>query len=205
MPIRLVLLLALLAPFVPVGDVAAQNFDHLKCYRARGDFAPEAHNYTLDVLAEDPRFPVEQGCHLRPISREICIDVEKTNVTPTPPGAPAGPGGQAYLCYKIKCPKFTSTITVTDQFGVHQLRIRKPARLCTPLLGGETPSTTTTTTTEAPTTTTTETSTTTTEAPNTVTSTTTTTTTTAPLCGNGALDQGEAKTGIWLGFCNPGG
>src|SRR5207247_9269480 len=90
------------------------------------------------------------GCVVKVPAKLLCIDVQKSIVVGSPPGA--GPGGpaQKYLCYKMKCPKTTQTATVQDQFGTHQLIVKRPSLLCAPEPAPTTTTTSSTTTTTAP-------------------------------------------------------
>ncbi len=116
--------------------VAAQltaNFDHLKCYKVK-DFGPKK-LYKADLIPEQhPPFPLEPGCKIIASAKLFCIDVVKTNVQPNPPGAPAGPKTNDFLCYKIACPKqvLPTTLVVSDQFGTRDIAIKPPKFLCAP-------------------------------------------------------------------------
>ena len=106
--------------------------DHLLCYKIK-DPAPKA-AYTADLSAG-----TLVGCRIRVPARVACVGVDKTNVSPAPPGAPPGPpAAAAYFCYKVKCPKQPPSATAPsrDQFGVRSTTFLKPATLCAPIVPG---------------------------------------------------------------------
>src|SRR5262249_53895478 len=141
--------------------------------------------YTADLGGLAP----EPGCQVKAPGKLLCVETTKTNVSPTPLGAPAGPAAGQFVCYKVKCPKGAPpVVTVTDQFGTHTFTPSPAQLLCAPAQVAP-PSTTTTTNPAVSTTTTTSpavsTTTTTNPAASTTTTTTvSTTTTTAPLFCN---------------------
>jgi hypothetical protein len=116
--------------------VRAQT-DHLKCYKVRDSLPRTEYAADLGGLAPEP------GCTIRTPAKLLCVATAKTNVTPTPPGAPAGPAAGQFLCYKLKCDRRSGTpLLVTDQFGSRTLE-PKPAKLvCAPVTIGTTTSTT---------------------------------------------------------------
>jgi hypothetical protein len=92
---------------------------HLKCYKGKDSRAKTS--YTVDLLAGAGGFPDQPGCYLKLAAKLICVEVDKQNVAPTPPGGgPAIPPNAAstFLSYKVKCPKQSvSGVTLGDQFG----------------------------------------------------------------------------------------
>jgi hypothetical protein len=159
---RFVVALALLAS---LGSVGAQVPDHLKCYKVK-DSAVKA-LYTADLGGP----AAEPGCQIKVPGTMLCVETEKQNITPTPPGGgPAPASAGRFVCYKLKCPKAVlAPITVSDQFGTRAVEPKTPKMLCAP----EGTSTTTTSTMDTTTTSTTSTS---------NTTTTSTSTTTLPDC-----------------------
>ena len=132
----------------------AQVPDHLKCYKIKDSVAKATYTADLGGLAPEP------GCLVKVPGKLLCVETTKTNVSPTPPGAPAGPAAGQFLCYKVKCPKGVSpVVTLVDQFGTHTVTPSAAQLLCAPAQAP--PPTTTTTTNPAGTTTTTPTTTTT--------------------------------------------
>ena len=110
----------------------AQTFDHLTCWKVK-DSAPKQ-SYSADLFPGTAPFPVQTGCVVKVPSKLLCVSTAKTNVSPTPPGAPAGVSLSSELlaCYKVKCPKAALTVTVTDQFGSRQMITKAPTILCAP-------------------------------------------------------------------------
>jgi hypothetical protein len=119
----------------------AQPFDHLQCFKIR-DTAPKV-PYTATLTPSDGAFPVATGCSVRVPAKLLCVDVQKSNVTPPPPGAGPGTTAQKYLCYKTKCPKAPQQVPVADQFGLRFVTIKTTGLLCAPF---PVPQTTTSTT-----------------------------------------------------------
>jgi hypothetical protein len=107
-------------------------FDHLKCYTIR-DFAPRA-NYNADLIPQQtPPFNEEDGCKIVVPAKWFCTDVDKTNVTPTPPEQITGATAQDYLCYELQCPRIpTLPLVVEDQFGLRNIYIEQANHLCAP-------------------------------------------------------------------------
>lgn len=125
--------LAVLSTFTWTSVALAAVADHQQCYKIKDD-APKA-LYTADLVPTDPAFPTVTGCEVKVPASMLCIDVEKTNVTPIPPGAAAGLPAQKSLCYKVKCPKLDPAVTVaeTDQFGAHNVIAKQTSLLCVPI------------------------------------------------------------------------
>ena len=134
--------LASILVVVTATAAAAATPDHLQCFKIKDTIAKTT--YTADLVPSDTGFPVAPGCTVKLPAKILCVDVEKTNVAPTPPGTAAGPAAPKYLCYKVKCPKAQPTATVQDQFGIHPITVKSTSLLCAPV---PLPTTTTTTTT----------------------------------------------------------
>jgi Matrixin len=111
---------------------------HLKCYKTKDARAKAL--YTADLLANVAGFPDELGCRVSVGAKQICVEVDKQNVSPTPPGGgPAAPpnAGSVFLSYKIKCPKVTvPPATLVDQFGPTTLTVGAAKELLVPALPG---------------------------------------------------------------------
>lgn len=112
---------------------AAAIADHQQYYKIKDDVAKAAYN--ADLVPTDTAFPLAQGCEIKVPARLLCIDVDKTNVTPAPPGSGAGLPAQKSLCYKVKCPKPAAPIetTIVDQFGTHGVRATQTSYVCAPV------------------------------------------------------------------------
>src|SRR5262249_41000158 len=79
----------------------------------------------------------EPGCQGQLPGKLLCVETTKTNVSPTPPGAPAGPAAGRFVCYKAKCPKGAPpVVTVTDQFGTRTVTPSAAQLLCAPMQVG---------------------------------------------------------------------
>src|SRR5204862_8135537 len=109
----------LLALVSPVPAVFAQgSLDHLLCRRVTDSLRVDA---TADLLASQPAYTA-LGCRISRTSK-LCVPVSKTNVSPPPPSAIAGPTlDGAYICYHLKCRVSSTTDVLADQFGSHQLK-----------------------------------------------------------------------------------
>jgi hypothetical protein len=123
----------------------AQPYDHLQCFKIK-DTAPKV-PYTATLTPSDGAFPVAAGCSVRVPAKLLCVDVQKSNVTPPPPGAGPGATAQKYLCYKTKCPKVPQQVPVVDQFGARSVTIKTTGLLCAPFPAPTTTTTTSTTST----------------------------------------------------------
>src|SRR5262249_60983291 len=87
----------------------------------------------------------EPGCQVKLPGKLLCVETTKSNVSPTPPGAPAGPAAGQFVCYQVKCPKGAPpVVSVTDQFGTHTFTSSAAQLLCAPAQVAS-PTTTTTT------------------------------------------------------------
>jgi hypothetical protein len=119
---------------------ARAAFDHLQCFKIKDNAA--AATYVADIDPSDLTFAaLPPSCTIKVPAKMLCVDAEKTNVSPTPPGADDGLTAQPYLCYKAKCTKVQPTVSFTDQFGVHSIQVKSTKMVCAPI-----PAPTTTTT-----------------------------------------------------------
>src|SRR5262249_47258822 len=133
----------------------------------------------------------EPGCQVKLPGKLLWVETKKSNVSPTPPGAPGGPAAGQFVCYKVKCPKGAPpVVTVTDQFGTHTFTPSAAQVLCAP--AQVLPPTTTTTTNPAATTTT-------------VIGTSTTTSTTLACIPTGSTSPCSSNSDCCSGLCNLGG
>jgi hypothetical protein len=146
LPRHLLLVLALTALLAP--PVRGQPFDHLTCYKVRDPAARAL--YVADLTPRDGALPVESGCSIRVPAKLLCVDVRKTNVSPPPPGAPAGAEAQKYLCYKVRCEKGERVVSSTDQFGARDVVVRTARLVCAPVQATTVTSSSTTTTSTLP-------------------------------------------------------
>lgn len=105
--------------------------DHQHCFKIT-DPAAKA-SYTVDLLPSDLAFADAIGCVVQVPAKMLCIDVDKTNVVPAPPGADPGQPAQKSLCYKLKCLKTAPTVAVEDQFGSRSVTIKGSKLLCAPI------------------------------------------------------------------------
>src|SRR2546425_1004230 len=100
------------------GASSGVSLDHLECYRLHDLGSNTRIDYTLNLDPADAAFGLSAGCRVRSNSREICVAVDKTNVTPGPFAAPAGSTLGSLLCYRMRCPKGAKlTVDGTDQLG----------------------------------------------------------------------------------------
>jgi len=123
---------------------AAQVLDHLQCFKV-SDPAVKT-QYLADLAPGNPAFPLAPGCKIKVPAKLLCIEVDKQNVTPPPPGAPAGTAARPYLCYKTKCARTPLALPVTDQFGSRTLQVKSSNLLCVPAAEAVTTTTTTSST-----------------------------------------------------------
>ena len=125
----------------------AQLADHLACSKVK-DPAPRA-VYTASITPSGPDVPAAAGCLVKVPAKQLCVDVQTSDVSPSPPGAPPGGPAQRYLCYKTKCPRRPLlTVPATDQFGSRAVLVKSATHLCAPLATTTTTTSTTTTSTE---------------------------------------------------------
>ena len=104
--------------------------DHLACYKVRDTIAKG--KFSNVVLVSNIGGPNHVGCIIATGAKTCCQPVDKVGVPPQPGGGgPTGPTSK-FCCYKVKCPKTTGTISVTDQFGNRTLSITSPKQLCAP-------------------------------------------------------------------------
>jgi hypothetical protein len=119
--------------------------DHLQCFKIKDSQAKAS--YIATLTPGDGAFPVAPGCKVQVPAKMLCVDVEKSAVTPTPPGSGPGAQAQKYLCYKAKCAKSSQTVPVSDQFGSRSVLVKSTSLLCAPFPAPTTTTTTTSTTT----------------------------------------------------------
>jgi hypothetical protein len=101
--------------------------DHLQCYKVKDPAERRSYTATLDGLI------MQAGCVVKVPAVLVCTDAEKSNVSPTPPGAPAGPNVRTYGCYKLKCAKAAlPPVALNDQFGNRVVEPRLSKLLCAP-------------------------------------------------------------------------
>jgi hypothetical protein len=111
---------------------AGAAFDHLQCFKIKDNAA--AATYTADIDPSDLTFAaLPPSCTIKVPAKLLCVDAEKTNVSPAPPGAGDGVTTQPYLCYKAKCAKVQPTASVTDQFGIHSIQVKSTKMVCAPI------------------------------------------------------------------------
>ena len=109
-------------------------FDHLKCVSVQDSLTVKA-KVDLEALRTD--FGLEQGCRISKTAF-LCTPVAKTVVEsnlPPIPGASGDPLSSDMVCYKAQCPGDATpppTQNRGDQFGTHELRVRKTRWLCLP-------------------------------------------------------------------------
>jgi hypothetical protein len=120
--------------------VAAQPFDHLKCYKVKDPHKFEA---TADLVPrDDPPFAVEPGCRVKVTGKKLCVPVDKQLLATTAPVVefPTAEASSDYLCYKVKCPKgAVPDLEVTDQFGTRTVSGLRAKEICTPAVKGPPP------------------------------------------------------------------
>jgi len=124
--------LMMMTTWIVAADAGAQTADHLQCYRLKDSEARAKYSATLTPGNSD--FPVAPGCKIKVPAKMLCVDTAKSNVTPAPPGAPAGNAAQSYLCYKAKCPKMAKKPWAgRDQFGARRMTAVKTTTVCAPV------------------------------------------------------------------------
>jgi hypothetical protein len=122
--------LAVTLLFTVLTSEAAAQADHLHCFKIKDTMTKSL--YTADLVPGGGSFPTAVGCTITVPAKQLCIDVEKTNVAPTPPGGFPGAPSQKYLCYKVKCPKPELATSATDQFGTHNVTLKTSSMVCAP-------------------------------------------------------------------------
>jgi len=111
---------------------ARAAFDHLQCFKIKDNAA--AATYTANINPSDLTFSaLPASCTIKTPAKMLCVDAEKTNVVPAPPGSADGLTAQQYLCYKAKCTKVQPTATLTDQFGSHGIQVKSTKLVCAPI------------------------------------------------------------------------
>lgn len=109
-------------------------FDHLKCVGVQDSLSVRA-KVDLEALRTD--FGLEQGCRISKTAF-LCTPVAKTVVEsnlPPIPGTSGDPLSSDMVCYKAQCPGDATPPPAQsrgDQFGTHELRVRKTRWLCLP-------------------------------------------------------------------------
>lgn len=121
---------AAFAALLFVTSSAHAQADHLQCFKIKDSVVKKT--YQADLTPSDNSFAVAAGCVVKVPAKLLCIDVQKSNVTPAPPGSPAGVPAQKYLCYKVSCPKPQLTTAMQDQFGSHTVILKSTSMLCAP-------------------------------------------------------------------------
>src|SRR5690242_4819887 len=120
--------------------------DHLRCYKVKDSAAKSGYSADLTGLA-----PGTTGCTIKVPGQLLCVETEKTNVTPPPAIDGSGPAAGEFLCYKLKCPRGTAApVDWVDQFGARTVTPLTSKLVCAPRLASTTSTTTSTTTTTVP-------------------------------------------------------
>lgn len=127
---------ALVASFVlgPAAVGAQITYDHLKCFKIAD---PHPNGFSLADLNPEqmPPFAAQMGCKIKYPAQLFCIDVQKTNVTPTPPSTVAGQTTRDFLCYRLVCPTVPNMpLAVEDQFGPRTVVVKQPKVVCVPAI-----------------------------------------------------------------------
>ena len=104
--------------------------DHLQCFKIKDDIAKTT--YTATITPDDPTFPAAAGCQIKLGAKLLCVDSTKSAVSPAPPGAADGAQPGKFFCYKAKCPVSTPVFSGDDQFGAHNIEVKKTQFLCAP-------------------------------------------------------------------------
>lgn len=118
--------LAALALALPCA-AAAQVQDHLACFAVK-DSAPRSKFQVTVATDAGP-----QSCLVRTPAKIACVPAAKTQVTPAPPGGgPSTSVAGAFLCYRAKCARPSSTQNVVDQFGARVVKFRASRFVCAP-------------------------------------------------------------------------
>jgi len=145
-----VVLPALLATLSQVALPTAgwsQIADHLKCFNVSDRRGQANVRYTLDLQPGVAAFGVERGCSVQSAARSLCIAVSKSDVSPPPFPTSAGPPAQAFVCYRMRCPRAVNlTLPSSDQLGGAGLLLVKERasqrQLCVPAISAPTTTTT---------------------------------------------------------------
>jgi hypothetical protein len=107
--------------------------DHLACYRVRDSARRGRFTLTLTNAG------VTQSCSIGARAQLGCLETQKSDVVPTPPGGGPSVGNAGdFLCYKLFCPRpFPPAAQTTDQFGGTRIVTYKAAQfLCAPATRG---------------------------------------------------------------------
>jgi hypothetical protein len=141
-------MLGKLGPIAAATMIASVAFaatpDHLRCYKVK-DSARGAYSADLTGLAPST------GCTIKLPGKLLCVEAEKTNVTPPSSIPGSGPAAGEFLCYKLKCPRGTAApVDWVDQFGARTVTPIVSKLVCAPRLASTTSTTTSTTTTLVP-------------------------------------------------------
>jgi hypothetical protein len=135
-----------------VASNAQAQVDHLQCHKVKDSI--KFSDAVVALAAQQAAFQLPGNCSVSGKAAEFCVPVDKNVIDlGDAPGSLIGPGQDLsdndYICYKIKCPKFTIADTLaTDQFGERSLtKIKTAGKLCVPAVKGVVIATTTTTTT----------------------------------------------------------
>lgn len=127
-------------------SLAATNIvnedNHLVCFKAKDAVKPKLKGTTVDVLVE--RFATLTNCSIKKMA-EYCVSAfnnvtdEGDGLDPQAfePGDLFGPRqfelNSEFACFKFKCDKVDAlTADALSQFGVHQVEVGKPGKICLP-------------------------------------------------------------------------
>lgn len=124
---KIALSVALLTTAVLPVAARPQTMDHMTCFAVK-DSAPRAKYQATLTTDAGP-----QSCIVRAPAKFACVPTVKTNVVPAPPGGgPSGSTAGAFLCYRTKCPKTSTSENVQDQFGNRVVLLKAARYLCAP-------------------------------------------------------------------------
>lgn len=125
------------------GSAAAQEYDHLKCFKVKD--TKTFKSATADLTVTGGHFAGMENCQIKPKAKEFCVPVDKSNVV-VEEGAETPVIGQELsfdrLCYKVKCPSLTvpGPQAYADQFAANrELGGFKVSTICTPAVIGPVP------------------------------------------------------------------
>lgn len=130
------------------GDVLAQTYDHLQCFKVRDEKTFSGAAVEIESLLAE--FGLQE-CTVKGGAKKVCIPADKSvtgieggNVIPDTSEELAA----LRVCYKLRCPVPVATpMTISDQFGSRTIGSFKAVELCTPANAGPPPTVTTTTST----------------------------------------------------------
>jgi hypothetical protein len=123
---------------------SALPLDTLHCFKVSDPAAKT--QYVADLVPGNPDFPLAPGCRIKVPAKLLCLEADAENVTPPPPGAPAGSAARPYLCYKAKCTKAPLAVPVADRFGSRTVQLKSSNLVCVPADAAVTVTTTTSST-----------------------------------------------------------